>query len=333
MRVAPGPARCIPRDPGLRLTNKIKKTTAVSDLGSHSACSHFLFLLLLFLVVRILELALGSEPSLLRHVPVMHSRNCHLERRDLDTEKLEIFLGGFGTLLGLVELGLQQLLGFVEGIGDHDVRSQPEIHVVDLGRPDLGFGVQRVLQTERGLDLVRRTFRRTAVVQVVLIIILPCVAVGLLVRNVLPLLLEELDHLQSPLHLRQLFPQAGSSPLDVLLHKGVFRHHLLEPGQCGFDVVDRFDVVGHVGHEGEDGDPPRVGGCGFHGGRENVRGRERGTERKFAVSLSCSFFFFWDDQDMRRKAAIQFYNVARSVCPVCGIVNFSGINKARTELM
>lgn len=55
-------------------------------------------------------------------------------------------------------------------------------------------------------------------------------------------------------------------------------------------------------------------------GGENVLGGEGGARR----SLLCHSFVvvFLGDQEMLRSVATQFYNVARSGCPVCGTVNF-----------
>lgn len=49
-------------------------------------------------------------------------------------------------------------------------------------------------------------------------------------------------------------------------------------------------------------------------------GGGRGGKAELAVSLFCCCFL--GDQEMLRSVATQFYNVARSGCPVCGTVNF-----------
>lgn len=73
--------------------------------------------------------------------------------RDLLPQEFRVLLAVHEALLGLAQPLHQERLGLIHRVRQHDVRAEPDVHLV--GGRHLGLGKQRVVELESRLDRVR----------------------------------------------------------------------------------------------------------------------------------------------------------------------------------
>jgi hypothetical protein len=81
-----------------------------------------------------------------RYIPIIHSRRRHLQRRNLLPQEIQILLAILEIRLCRGKLRFQQCLRFIQGISEHHVGAEPEVHFGGGG--DGGFGVEGVVEFE-----------------------------------------------------------------------------------------------------------------------------------------------------------------------------------------
>lgn len=136
------------------------------------------------------------------------------------------------------QLLTQHRLRLGDRIRQHNIRAEPEVHLVGLVRVDGGAGVESVVELEAGLERVGGGVAAA---------------------------LEEGHHLQRLFDVRDLVAQADGAVLCVHLHELVLGDHLLEVAERLFDVGAGGDVVGDIVDEGGDGDAAGVRLGGYSG--------------------------------------------------------------------